>query len=138
MVSHILPTNFVHSSLCTCFSDYRIGSNFWKFYLIRTSFITLGEPVSLVKMFRLFRLEWILLVFRAWTQSVDVQHLYLLAGPACLFCPLFNKPKLCFLVLRYLVMNNFFKRDGYVDPTISLFQWSMCMEKNLKLGDHLV
>jgi hypothetical protein len=35
---------------------YRIGSNFWKFYLIRTSF-TLGEPVSLVKVFRLFRLE---------------------------------------------------------------------------------
>ncbi len=35
---------------------YHIGSNFWKFYLIRTGF-TLGEPVSLVKVFRLFRLE---------------------------------------------------------------------------------
>jgi hypothetical protein len=35
---------------------YRIGSNFWKFYLIRTGF-TLGEPVSLVKVFRLFKLE---------------------------------------------------------------------------------
>jgi hypothetical protein len=38
--------------------DYGIGSNFWKFYLIRTSF-TLGELVSLVKVFRLFRLEQI-------------------------------------------------------------------------------
>jgi hypothetical protein len=47
--------------------DYRIESNFWKFYLIRTSF-TLDEPVSLVKVFRLFRLEWIDLVFRVWTQ----------------------------------------------------------------------
>jgi hypothetical protein len=36
--------------------DYRIGSNFWKFYLIRTDF-TLGEPVFWVKVFRLFRLE---------------------------------------------------------------------------------
>jgi hypothetical protein len=42
--------------------DYCIGSKFWKFYLIRTSFI-LGEPVSLV--FRLFRLEWIFLVFKS-------------------------------------------------------------------------
>jgi hypothetical protein len=41
--------------------DYCIRSKFWKFYLIRTSFI-LGEPVSLV--FRLFRLEWIFLVFK--------------------------------------------------------------------------
>jgi hypothetical protein len=48
-------------------SDYRIGSNFWKFYLIRTSF-TLGELVSLVKVFGLFRLEGIVLVFRVWTQ----------------------------------------------------------------------
>jgi hypothetical protein len=47
--------------------DYRIGSNFSKFYLIRTSF-TLGELVSLVKVFRLFRLEGILLMFRVWTQ----------------------------------------------------------------------
>jgi len=41
--------------------NYHIGSNFWKFYLIRTSF-TLGQPVSLVKVFRLFRLERIVLV----------------------------------------------------------------------------
>ncbi len=47
--------------------DYCIGSSFWKFYLIRTNF-TLGELVSLVKVFRLFRLEWIFLVFRVWTQ----------------------------------------------------------------------
>ncbi len=54
--------------------NYSIGSNFWKFYLNRTGF-TLGEPVSLVKVFRLFRLERIDLVFRVWTQQVDVQHL---------------------------------------------------------------
>ncbi len=54
---------------------YSVGSNFWKFYLIRTGF-TLGEQVSLVKEFRLFRLEWIFLG----VQSVDtasrcMQHL---------------------------------------------------------------
>ncbi len=54
--------------------DYPIGSDFWKFYLNRTCF-TLSEPVSLVKVFRLVRLEWIVLVFRVWTQQVDVQHL---------------------------------------------------------------
>ncbi len=47
--------------------DYRLGSNFGKFYVTRTSF-TLGELVSLVKVFRLFRLEGIVLVFRVWTQ----------------------------------------------------------------------
>jgi hypothetical protein len=47
--------------------DYSIGSNFWKLYLIRTGF-TLGELVSLVKVFRLFRLERIFLMFRVWTQ----------------------------------------------------------------------
>jgi hypothetical protein len=36
--------------------DYHIGSKLWKFYLIKTSF-TLNEPVSLVKVFRRFRLE---------------------------------------------------------------------------------
>jgi len=45
--------------------DYCIGSNFWKFHPMRIDF-TLGEPVSLVKMFRLFRLNWIFLVFRVW------------------------------------------------------------------------
>jgi hypothetical protein len=43
--------------------DYGIGSKFWKFYLIRTSF-TSGELVSLVKEFKLFRLERIVLVLR--------------------------------------------------------------------------
>jgi hypothetical protein len=55
-------------------SDQRIGSNFGKFYHNRISF-TLGELVSLVKVFRLFRLERIVLVFRVWTQYVDVQHI---------------------------------------------------------------
>jgi hypothetical protein len=59
----------------------RIGSNFWKFYLIRTGF-TLGEPVSLVKVFRLFRLEQSFFG----VQSVDTvgrcTTSYLLAGPA--------------------------------------------------------
>jgi hypothetical protein len=55
---------------CLCGGrDYRIGSNFGKFYLIRTSF-TLGDPVSLVKVFRLFRLERIFfgVQLRVWTQ----------------------------------------------------------------------
>ncbi len=47
--------------------DYRIGSNFSKFYLIRTSFI-LRERISLVKVFRLFRLERIFIMFTVWTQ----------------------------------------------------------------------
>jgi hypothetical protein len=29
----------------------------------------------MVKVFRLLRLEWIVLVFTVWTQKVDVQHL---------------------------------------------------------------
>jgi hypothetical protein len=64
--------------------DYCIGSNFWKFYLIRTDF-TLGEPVSLVKVFRLFRLERIFFG----VQSVDTvgrcTTSYLLAWPARVF-----------------------------------------------------
>jgi hypothetical protein len=60
--------------------DYRIWSNFLgSFTLLETSF-TLGEPVSLVKLFRLFRLERIF--FGA--QSVDTvgrcTTSYLLAG----------------------------------------------------------
>ncbi len=45
---------------------WTIISNFWKFYLIKTGF-TLLEPVLLVKVFRLFRLEWIF----SGVQSVD-------------------------------------------------------------------
>jgi hypothetical protein len=62
--------------------DHRIGSNFGKFYLIRTGF-TLDKSVSLVKVFRLFRSEHFFLV-----QSVDIvcrcTTSCLLAGPACL------------------------------------------------------
>jgi len=36
--------------------DYRIGSNFCKFYLIKTSF-TLNEQVYLMKVFKLFKLK---------------------------------------------------------------------------------
>jgi hypothetical protein len=61
--------------------DYRIGSNFWKFYLIRIGF-TVVEPVSLVKVFGVFRLEWIVLVFRVGRCTTS----YLLAGPECLWC----------------------------------------------------
>jgi hypothetical protein len=60
--------------------DYCIESNFWKFYLVRTS-CTLGETVSLVKVFRwkwkFFGVQSVDTV-RRWTTS------YLLAGPACL------------------------------------------------------
>jgi len=63
---------------------YCIGSNFWKFYLIRTGF-TLCEPVSFVKVFRLLRSELIFLVFRVWTQWVDVQHLISSIGRASVF-----------------------------------------------------
>jgi hypothetical protein len=74
--------------------DYSIGSNFWKFYLNRTSF-TLGEPVSLVKVFRLFRLEQIVLMFRVRTQYADVQHIIYWQGqPVCdaLFTEHFDDP----------------------------------------------
>jgi hypothetical protein len=63
--------------------DYHIQSNFWKFYLIKTGF-TLGEPVSLVKVFRLFKLEQMFFG----VESVDTVGIcatpYLLAGPVCL------------------------------------------------------
>jgi hypothetical protein len=49
-----------------------LDPTFGSFYLDRISF-TLGESVSLVKVFRLFRLERIVLVvFSVWTQEVDV------------------------------------------------------------------
>ncbi len=64
--------------------DYRIQSNFSKFYLIRTHFI-LGELVSLVKVFRLSKLEQMFFG----VQSVDTvgrcTTSYLLAWPACLW-----------------------------------------------------
>jgi hypothetical protein len=61
----VLSCSFIGS--CPCRDrDYHIGSNFWKFYLVKTSF-TLDVLFSLVKVFKLFRLEWIVLVFRVWT-----------------------------------------------------------------------
>ncbi len=62
---------------------YRIGSNFWKLYLIRTGF-TLGEPVSLVKVFRLFKLEEMLFGVQSVVTVGRCTTSYLLAGPACL------------------------------------------------------
>jgi hypothetical protein len=47
--------------------DYRIQSNFWKFYLIKTD-LTLGEPVSLMKVFGLSKLEQMFFG----VQSVDI------------------------------------------------------------------
>jgi hypothetical protein len=54
--------------------DYHNGSNFWKFYLMRTGF-TLDELVSLVKVYRLFGMEFIFSVFKVCIHEVDVQHL---------------------------------------------------------------
>jgi hypothetical protein len=67
--------------------DYCIGSNFWKFYLIRTGF-RFGELVCLVKVFRLFRLEWIVLG----VQTVDTGGKYMynilsLAGASVFVMP---------------------------------------------------
>jgi hypothetical protein len=72
---HVQPTGIVFEHYCDNFvglsphrdKDYSIEYNFWKSYLIRISF-TLGEVVSLVKVYRLFGLEWTVLVFRVWTQ----------------------------------------------------------------------
>jgi len=56
--------------------DYSIGSKFWKFYL------TFGELVSLVKVFKLEQM------FFLGVESVNTVSRcttsYLLAGPACL------------------------------------------------------
>jgi hypothetical protein len=69
---------------CACGGkDYRIQSNFWKFYLIKTGF-TLGEPVSLVKMFRLFKLEQMFFGVQSVDTAGRCTASYLLAGPACL------------------------------------------------------
>jgi hypothetical protein len=66
--------------------DYRIGANFWKFYLIRTGF-TFGEPVSLVKVFRLFRMERIFLV-RNCLKTLFTHY----TGPAFLFVFFLRQP----------------------------------------------
>jgi len=51
------------------------------FYLIRTGF-TLGEPVSLVKVFRLFRLEQCFFGVQSVNTVGRCTTSYLLAGPA--------------------------------------------------------
>ncbi len=73
--------------------DYHIQSNFWKFYLIRTSF-TLGELVSFMKVFRLFRLERIFFGVRTVDTVGRCTTSCLLAGPECLWClvMLWNRP----------------------------------------------
>jgi len=85
-------SNESHGGWTLCWAFAPIGTGiialdptFGSFYLIKTGF-TIDEPVSLVKVFRLFRLERIFLVFRVWTQQVDVQHLIYWQGPACLWC----------------------------------------------------
>jgi hypothetical protein len=59
-VKSVAPINMYELSVlfgpCPHRAYYCIGSNFWKFYLMRTGF-TLCELVSLVKVFRLLRLE---------------------------------------------------------------------------------
>ncbi len=61
-----------------------LDPTFGSFYLITIS-LTSGERVSLMKVFRLFRLEWIVLVFRVWMDTVGTcTTSYLLAGPVCL------------------------------------------------------
>jgi len=62
------------TQILTIINFIAFDPTFGKFYLIRTSF-TLGELVFLVKVFTLFGLEWIFLVFSLWTQYVWV------AGP---------------------------------------------------------
>ncbi len=59
-----------------------LDPTFGSSYLIRTSF-TLRELVSLVIVFRLFRLERIVLVLRVQTQQVDVQHHIYWQGHVC-------------------------------------------------------
>ncbi len=77
--------------------DYHIGSNFWKFYLIRIGF-TLGDLVSLVKVFGLFRLKWTFLAFRVRTQEVDVQHLIYIGRANVFVIPCFKLSTHCFWV----------------------------------------
>ncbi len=73
------------SSALTGTGTIALDATFGSFYLIRISF-TLGELVSLVKVFRMFRLEGTFFG----VQSVDAvgrcTTSYLLTGPACLWC----------------------------------------------------
>ncbi len=94
--------------------DYCIWSNFWKFYLIKIGF-TLGELVSLVKVFRLFKLEQMFFCCsRVWTHKVDAQHLIYWQGHCvcdALFC--FQVFSSCSYVFPYhiiiVIPHSFFK-----------------------------
>jgi hypothetical protein len=81
-----LKTSFLFVGPCD--RDYHLGSNFWKFYLIRTGFPVV-EPVSLVKVFKLFRLEWIFFGVQIVDTVGRCTTSYLLAGPACSWCLVF-------------------------------------------------
>jgi hypothetical protein len=89
--------------------DYCIASNFWKFYLIITGSI-LREPVSLVKVFRQFRLERVFLVFRVLTQYVDVQHLIYCQGQHVCDALFFRAIEGCqFFACSFLKLTSLFK-----------------------------
>ncbi len=78
---YLIRTNFTLGELVSLVKVFHLDPTFGKFYLVRTNF-TLGELVSLVvKVFRLFRFEWIVLVFRV---GRCTSIFSLLAGPACL------------------------------------------------------
>jgi hypothetical protein len=64
--------------------DYHIGSNLWKFYVVRTGFI-LDKQVFWVKVFRLFRLEWIFFGVESVDTGNRCRTSYLFAGPACMW-----------------------------------------------------
>jgi hypothetical protein len=72
----------------------RVRSNFWKFCLIKTGF-TLDEPVSLLKVFRLFKLEQMFFwVLRVCVDTVGrCTNSYLLAGPVCLWALVYKRKR---------------------------------------------
>jgi hypothetical protein len=69
--------------------DYRIRSNFWKFYRTKIRF-TLGEPVPVVKVFRLFKFEQMFFGVQGVNTVGRCTTSYISAGPAfvtpCTFC----------------------------------------------------
>jgi hypothetical protein len=74
-----LDTKYTKLGLWGRDRDYRIGSNFWKFYLIRTGFTS-----SLMKVFRPFKLEQMFFGVPSVDTVGRCTTSYLLAGPACL------------------------------------------------------
>jgi hypothetical protein len=91
-----------------------IWSKFWKFYLITTCF-TLSEPISLVKMFILFRLECIFLVFRVWTQQVEMYNILSIGRASVFVMP-------CFTQVKALLLDT---------PGI---KWGSCDEAHIQSG----